>query len=117
MQTSLFAQIDLLANQDPRYALAFAVPNGQYRPGERMEPGLRAGVPDICLPVPRPATPTHPAYHGLFMELKVGSNPPSARQVRWLQRLSEQGYYACIVRDDIEQALTILQDYLNGATP
>jgi hypothetical protein len=48
--------------------MLFAIPNGGARhkaiAGKLRAEGVRAGVPDICLPVPRGE------YHGLFIELK-----------------------------------------------
>lgn len=114
LQASIVAECAWRANQDPRWGLLFAVPNGQYRKGQRMEPGLRAGVPDLFLPVPRRATTAHPAYHGLFMELKVGRNEPSGEQQIWLRSLREQGYYTCWIYDDPQSAIDLLNWYLEA---
>jgi hypothetical protein len=90
--------------QYPELGLLFAIPNGAKLPfakdrrGRRYSPqakklkaeGLRAGVPDLCLPVARLG------YHGMFIELKVGGNKPSPEQVEFLDVLAEQGYYAAV---------------------
>lgn len=73
----------------PELRLLHAIPNGQYRPGQRPEPGLEAGVPDISLPVPRGD------YHGFYGELKVKKNKTSEHQERWINDLRDQGY--CVV--------------------
>src|SRR5262245_64718583 len=48
--------------------LCFAIPNGGARDvitaGRLKAEGVRAGVPDVCLPVARAG------YHGLFLEVK-----------------------------------------------
>jgi hypothetical protein len=109
MQASLFAELEIRDNQDPRYKYVFAVPNGQYRPGQRMEPGLRAGVPDILFLLPACG------FHGLAMELKVNKNKPSAAQSEWLQWLSDRNYFTCVVYDDPGEAMRILGQYMDGA--
>jgi len=74
----------------PDLGLLFAVPNGA-----RMQPwtvakakaeGLRAGVPDLVLPVPR-----HP-YHGLFLEMKAPGKYPTSEQRWWRDALQAHAY-------------------------
>ena len=35
-------------------------------------------------------------YHGLYIELKVGSNKPTPLQKKWLSNLNKQGYLAVV---------------------
>jgi hypothetical protein len=114
LQSTVFAEIDVRANQDPRWGLIAAVPNGQYREGQRMEPGLRKGFPDIICPIARVAMQGHPAYHGMVMELKVGDNTAEPDQLRWLTAFVELGWYACIRRDDPETIIQTFAWYLEG---
>lgn len=114
LQKSIIAECDLRANQDPRWGLLMAIPNGQYRKGQRMEPGLRPGIPDLFLPVAREATKAHPAYHGMWMELKVGRNGLTGEQERWMRFLKEQGYYTCYIRDHASAAISLFEWYLEG---
>jgi hypothetical protein len=109
LQQSIVAECDLRANQDKHYGLILAIPNGQFRRGQRMEPGLRAGAPDLLLPVPRRG------YHGLFMELKVGRNRLTAQQSAWLSNLKFLGYCAVVVYDDPAEAMRVLQWYLEDS--
>jgi hypothetical protein len=74
-----------------------------------MEPGLRAGVPDILFLLPACG------FHGLAMELKVNKNKPSAAQSEWLQWLSDRNYFTCVVYDDPGEAMRILGQYMDGA--
>lgn len=111
LQKSIISECNLRANQDPRWRFLAAVPNGQYRPGQRMEPGLRRGVPDLIWPIK-----AH-GYVGLAMELKCGKNLTSSDQDEWLNWLSSQGWYARVVRDSADAAMTLLQWYLSGAKP
>lgn len=49
--------------------------------------GVKAGVPDICLPVPRGE------WHGLYIELKRREGGRvSPEQTKWLEDLMRQGY-------------------------
>lgn len=117
LQAAVIAECDLRANQDPRWRLLFAIPNGGQRSkataGKLKAEGVKAGVPDLCLAVPRAETRAHPAYHGLFLELKVEGRKPTGNQEMWLRSLREHGYYACWV-DNAFDAMHILEWFLNG---
>lgn len=93
-------------------SLMYHVPNEakrSKRAGARAKAeGLRPGVPDFCLPVPR----AH--YHGLYIELKRAK--PARTQVSkhqrwWLDQLTRQGYRAELAYgfDDFIQQV---EDYL-----
>lgn len=111
MQASIVAECNLRANQNPLYGLLFAIPNGQYRKGQRAEPGMKAGVPDLFLPVARGG------FHGLFIELKVSPNKRERIQSLWQIRLSEQGYECHTVWDDGDEVMRIITEYIEGAKP
>lgn len=87
----------------------FAVPNGGRRdPREAKNlkrQGVKAGVPDMMFPVAKHG------YHGLFIELKVGNNKPTAAQKRWLELLKMNGYCAevCYGSDD---AIELIRSYM-----
>lgn len=118
LQASIIAECELRANQDPRWGLLFAVPNGGFRSkataGKLKAEGVKAGVPDLFLPVPRRATKAHPAYHGMFIELKVGRNRPTGQQQWWLDSLKAQYYYTCWIYDEPSAAIELLKWYLEG---
>ena len=69
--------------------------------------GVKAGVPDIVLPVPRGA------YHGLYIELKVGRNKTSLKQKEWISMLKEQGYFVEVCYGWIA-AKEVIENYLKG---
>lgn len=108
LQRQVIDECDRRALANPEWGLIFAIPNGQYRKGQRMEPGLRPGVPDLMIPVARRG------YHGMFLELKVGDNPLSDLQAIWLKRLTSQGYFCHVVRDSVVAVMAAIEWYLEG---
>lgn len=93
-QVALFAWAALQFSQYPELKLMFAIPNG----GERNKivaahlkaEGVKSGVPDIFLPVPRGT------YHGLFIELKKVGGSAQASQKDFIAALQRNGYGACV---------------------
>lgn len=82
----------------PSLSLLYAIPNGGHRAMKtarflRAE-GVKAGVPDLCLPVPAND------HHGLYIELKARDRNPkrsgkggvSEEQREWIENLRAQGY-------------------------
>jgi hypothetical protein len=78
----------------PELKLLYAVPNSGKRDGRQgawmKAEGLKAGVPDIVLPV------AWGGYHALYIELKVGKNKPTPEQAEWLKRLYGAGNKATV---------------------
>lgn len=95
----------------PELDLMMAIPNGGKRDkitAARMKAeGVRAGAPDILLPVARSG------YHGLFIELKHDKNKPSEAQTSFLTALTEQGYYAVPIWG-WQDAIQLISNYLDG---
>lgn len=95
--------------QYPDLKLLHAVPNGGRRdPIEAkhlQDEGLKKGVPDLDLPVPRGK------YHGLRIEMKDDTGRTSLEQDWWLGELREQGYF-CEVCHGWEPAVRVLEWYL-----
>lgn len=112
MQCSIINECAYRANQDPRYGLLYAIPNGGHRDvrvGVKLKAeGVRKGMLDLCLPVPRHS------FHGLYMELKVGKNKPTPEQRQWQNALTLQGYFVTVVYDDPAEAMRILEWYLEA---
>jgi hypothetical protein len=108
-QKALFAWAAINRGKHHELELLYHVPNGGSRhPAEAANlkaQGVKAGVPDICLPVPRGA------FHGLFIEMKYGKNRLTADQKWWLVALSQQGY-ATAVCYTWESARTVIERYL-----
>jgi len=89
-QRALVEWAGLSAGRRPELSLLFAIPNGGARSkataGRLRAEGVRAGVPDLCLPVSRRG------YHGLFIEMKMPKRKPTSAQRGWHEALTEQGY-------------------------
>ena len=93
----------------PELALLHHVPNGGQRnkvTAARLKAaGVKSGVPDICLPVPKDE------FHGLYIELKYGKNKPSENQKQWIEQLNKQGYKAKVCYG-AEEAIAVIKEYL-----
>jgi VRR-NUC domain len=89
-QEALIQWADTLTPQEPRLALLFHVPNGGKRSkgvaGQMRAQGVRAGVPDLWLPV------ASAGFHGLVIEMKAQGGAVSKEQRWWIDRLFAQGY-------------------------
>lgn len=117
-QTNLFEFYARISGQLPEVQWAFHVPNGGHRhisvAMQLKAQGVKAGVPDILLPVPSqramdsvtydiytrnaglPANTPPLPYIGLAIELKIGKNKQSDDQVRWQARFQQSGW-RCVV--------------------
>lgn len=110
-QAALFRWAEIQSKRIPKLSLLFAIPNGGLRSNataaKLKAEGVKAGVPDICLPVAKGE------YHGLFIELKAGRNKPTPTQVQWHARLSSEGYRVTVcwgweaAREAIEEYLLV----------
>lgn len=89
-QAALFEWAALYEGKEPRLRLLHAIPNGGKRDkgtaGKLKAAGVKAGVPDVFLPISRDG------QHGFYLELKVFGGRASARQLEWGKLLTEQGY-------------------------
>jgi len=106
-QSTLF---DYASYQPEPWNLMFSIPNGGFRSkktGAKMKrTGLKAGVPDIFLPVMRGK------YGGLFIEMKSEKGIVQANQKEWHIKLRAQGY-KCEICRGFEQAVKTIEKYLD----
>lgn len=104
-QVALFKWAQSHSGKTPELGLLFAIPNGGKRSkavaGKLKAEGVKAGVPDICLPVARRQ------YHGLFIELKAKGGRMSESQFEWGRALAAQGYCVqlCVGWDEAKNAI------------
>lgn len=94
------------------YSLLFAIPNGGARNaavgGKLKAEGVKRGVPDLCLPVPKGE------YHGLYIEMKKRRGGRVRKhQKQWIKRLRKQGYAAHVCRG-ADHAIDTIAEYLEG---
>lgn len=93
----------------PELRLLFHVPNGGKRNASEAARfkamGVKAGVPDLCLPVPRDG------FAGLYIEMKYGKNRTTDAQNSWITDLRQQGYKVVICYGG-ESAVKELESYL-----
>lgn len=105
-QRAVIEECDRRAILEPVYGLLYAIPNGQVRRGQIVEPGLRPGMPDLCLPVPSGCCAA------LYIELKVGSNKPSKAQLDMIAKLRTAGNHVVVVWDSVEEVMRHIEWYL-----
>lgn len=94
-QERVFALVEFWKGRFPDLAALFAIPNGGFRhkatAAALKRGGVRAGIPDLQLPVPRAL------FHGLWIELKrLREGQVSEAQAGWLTYLEAQGYRAIV---------------------
>ena len=109
-QAALFRWAALAAGMLPELRLMYHIPNEGRRSvvtGARMRSeGMRKGVPDICLPVPRGS------YAALYIELKrTKGGKVSEEQRAWVDALNRAGNRAVICKG-WESARNEIESYL-----
>lgn len=94
----------------PELKLLHHIPNGGKRNEKEAahlkRQGVKAGVPDLCLPVARGN------YHGLYIELKIDGNKPTEKQREFIDELNKQNYKA-VVCYGWETAQQTIENYLS----
>lgn len=109
-QTYLFRWAVFASGKYPELDLMFHIPNGGLRSkteAARMKAqGVKAGMPDICLPVAKGK------YHALYIELKrEKGGTVSANQKIKISQLIHAGNYVAVCKG-WESAMTIIAEYL-----
>lgn len=109
-QTCLFRWAAYASGAYPELRMLHAIPNGGKRgkaeAGRMKAAGVKAGVPDMCLPVARHGC------HGLYIELKRASGGRvSKEQVAWMDALTRQGYRCALCRG-WNEARKVIEEYL-----
>lgn len=112
-QAALFRWFHFVATayRIPEILLAYAVPNAAKR-GRKLSAymkaeGLKAGVPDVVIPIP------NHLYHGLYIEMKRidGGQGLSEDQEHYIKNLNDLGYLAVRCNGYVE-ARQVVMDYL-----
>ena len=110
-QKMLFEWASYMQQRFRELELMYHVPNGGKRDAieaaHMKQQGVKAGVPDICLPVARHG------YHALYIELKRRDGGKlSVFQKTFLVKLEQQGNL-CIVAKGAEAAANAIKEYLS----
>lgn len=109
-QTSLFRWAGYMMGKYPELKLMYHIPNGGSRNLKEAAnlkiQGVKAGVPDICLPVGRGK------YHALYIEMKAGKNKCSESQKQWIADLTQENNLA-VVCYGWDAASKVIEDYLS----
>lgn len=94
----------------PELAMLLHIPNGGTRDaieGRHLkQAGVKQGVPDLCLPVPRGR------YASLYIELKTETGRASEAQKWWIEHLNDAGNFAEVCHG-WESAVRVLEWYLS----
>ncbi|MFV0351829.1 MAG: VRR-NUC domain-containing protein [Oscillospiraceae bacterium] len=113
-QQQLFEWARLQSGACPGLAYMYHVPNGGLRnkavAAKLKAEGVKPGVPDVCLPVPRDG------YHGLYFEMKRHGEKTSSMQEQWLCFLSMQGYKTATCHG-CEEAILLVCEYMGLRPP
>lgn len=112
-QAMLFEWANLHEHKYPELKLMFHIANGGLRDGRTavtlQRTGVKPGVPDVCLPVPRNG------FGSLYIELKRRKGGVvSVNQKTWLNALKTAGNRAVICKG-WEEARDEIIKYLEGA--
>ena len=104
------AAVIVWADQHPIAKYLFAIPNGSHKSpaaaAKFKREGLRSGIPDLFLPVPRGV------FCGLFLEMKrTKGSVTSKEQFIWLEYLNERGYKTEICKG-ADEAIATIKEYL-----
>lgn len=99
------------ARRHPEARRAYAIPNGGKRnlltAVKLKKEGVRPGVPDVCLPIPRGGSA------GLYIEFKSARGRLSPEQVDEVGTLVRDGYCVAVCRDTVK-AIELTERYLRG---
>ena len=110
-QEVLFDWAEYAVCTHPELALMYHIPNEGRRSryaGYKMQlQGMRKGVPDICLPVPKGS------YGALYIELKRKKGSKTSEDQRaWIDALNRVGNKAVVCKG-FEEARDTIINYLN----
>jgi hypothetical protein len=108
-------QVAVVQFCDAQNIRIFAIPNGSNKnpasAAKFQREGLRKGIPDLMVPIPKGG------FMGLFLEMKRTKNAkPSKEQQEWIEFLNQMGYFA-IVCYGADEAIAVIQRYLNHVSP
>lgn len=109
-QITVFEWAMLMEKQFPELALLFHIGNGGVRSKSEAvrfkKAGVKAGVPDLFLPVPRGG------FHGLWIEMKRRKGGRVSEEQSWWMHELEKQMYRTVVCHGSDEACDVLYNYL-----
>jgi hypothetical protein len=102
----------------PMLKYIYAVPNGarvaRSTANKLKAEGMKAGVPDLCLPYPKYSKKDKEVYHGLYIEMKSRDTRGALSQDQkdWLEYLDSVGYKTAIAWTG-DEARQVIKEYLD----
>lgn len=113
IQTAVFNWSKGAAIKWPELNYMYHTPNGgsrnQIEAANLKRQGVKAGVPDICLPCSKGN------YHGLYIELKRQGGKATPKQNDYLTFLASQGYHTAICFS-CDEAIATIEKYMEEPT-
>lgn len=98
----------------PELSALYAIPNAAKRSValavHMKAEGMRAGIPDLHLPVPKGK------YCGLYIEMKYGANKCTELQKLWHERLRRIGHRVEVCYTAVA-AIKVIEEYFEGMKP
>lgn len=113
IQSAYFQWVRAQANNDPRFEMIFAIPNGAHlaKGGfsfrRLWKEGFSVGLPDVVVAFPASG------WHGMFLEFKSYGGKIGHSQDEWAKRLTAAGYCHRYV-DEVEEAIKMTKNYFFG---
>lgn len=123
-QVNLFSWLALKEAQYPELACAYAVPNAAKRSARQgawmKAEGMKAGVPDVVLPVVRvvrsiKGADIYKVWGGLYIEMKAPDKYPRPNQREWADRLEKAGQKVIRRCTTWQEAAQHIMEYLGVA--
>ena len=121
IQTEVIQYCDtVLASKYPGYTVnghfaIYAVPNGGKRAkitGAMLKrEGVRAGVPDLVMPIGKYSQSLNYKWSGLIIEMKKPKGRTSKEQREWLAFFEAQGYQTAVCFS-AQEAIDVIEGYL-----
>ena len=108
-QEAFINYCQMMASKYKGLDLIYAIPNGgsrnQIEAVKLKRTGVKAGVPDLFLPVARNGK------HGLYIEMKrAKGGRVSDLQKEWLIKLENQGYETAVCHG-LDEAIKVVEEY------
>jgi hypothetical protein len=108
-QSTFFDILRLNERTFPALAFVFAIPNAALRSKKErvrvLQEGLKAGAPDVCIPIPRHG------FHGAWIENKSSIGKVNPNQKAFLEFLTGAGYKTTVCRS-VDEQIAFIEWYL-----